>query len=57
MVKLGLVTLDLCEVPVVKIAGVLQLIVLENDHAAALVAHCKILSSFVVGNCSENVVL
>jgi hypothetical protein len=40
MVELWLVTLNLGEVPVVKVARILEFIILENNYAAALIAYC-----------------
>ena len=57
MIELGLVTLYLCEIAVVEIPGILELIVLEDDDPASLVAHCQILPCFVVRNCSQDIIL
>jgi len=56
MVKLRFVTLNLCEVPIIEIPGILQLVIFENDYTATLITHSQILSGFVVGNCSQNIV-
>ena len=57
MVKLRLMTLNLSEVSVVKIPGVFEVDILENDNTASVVTDCKIVSSFVIRNRRENVAI
>ena len=57
MVKLRLMTLDLGEVAVVEVPRVVQLVILEDDDPATLVAYCKILACLVEGDGSKKVIL
>ena len=47
MVELRLVRLDLREVPIIEIAGVLQVDESENNYTAALVANGQVLARLV----------
>ena len=47
MVKLRLVRLNLREVPIVEVAGVLQVDESENDYAAALVTNGQVFARLV----------
>lgn len=57
MVKLRLMTLNLCEVSVVKIPGVFEVDILENNNSASVVTDCEIVSGFVIRNRRKNVAL
>lgn len=57
MIELRFVTLDLCEVSVIKIPRILEFIILKNDNTTSLITDSKVLSSFVIGDGSENIVL
>ena len=56
MVKLGLVRLDFCEVAVVEVSGVFELVVLEDDDSASLIADGKIFPCLIISDCSEQIV-
>ena len=55
MVELGLVRLDLGEVAIVKVTGIFQLEVTEDDHAAALVPDGEVLSTLVESDRCDDV--
>ena len=57
MVKLGLVRLNLREIPVIEVARVPQLVVLEYDDSAALITDCKILARLVVADGCQQIIL
>lgn len=57
MVKLGLVRLNLREIPVIEVARVPQLVVLEYDDSAALITDRKILARLVVADGRQQIIL
>lgn len=56
MVKFRLVALHLCEVPVIEIARVLQLVVLEDDDSSAVITDSKIVSRLVKADGRQDIV-
>ena len=55
VVKLGLMTLNLRKVAVVKVATIFELHVAEDDHAASSIPHRQVLTSLVKSDGSQNV--
>ena len=50
MIKVRLMGLDLRIIAIVKVSGVLELVALEDNDAAALVADCQVVARMVEGD-------
>ena len=57
MVKFGLVTLHFRKIPIIKVARILQLIVLEYDYATSLITHCKVVARLIKTDCGQNIIV
>ena len=57
MIKLWFMTLDLSEIPVIKVSGVFELVILENNDTTSLITYSKIFPSLIKFNSCQDIIL